>query len=227
MSLHLRAKSLIERIKTRHALREDAPVGIFATFDSKAALDTANGNNDIIAIATTDSIDLDDEVVLPGGADFSYILGTNGKGNRKLFVDHEYEIDSCVGSLRSLTPWPSQAAMRGWQLRARLFDGMPYPAAEAVAKIIAQDGIGISIGFIADEYGAPTPDEAKRYPGATSIVRKWRMLEASFTCMPCNVSCQTLAVSGDAKAATDIAAKVDAKTRQIMHLSLPPMELDA
>jgi hypothetical protein len=141
-----------------------------------------------------------------------------------LFVDHDYSIASCVGMLRSITPYPSASAQRGWQFRARLYDGLPYPAADAVRKIIEQDGIGISIGFIADEWGAPTAEEAIKYPGAESIVRKWRMLEASFTCFPCNVSCRTLASRTDTEKAADIARHVDERTRAIMNLRLPPLE---
>jgi hypothetical protein len=213
-------KSRIAAIKSRHGLAEDAPVGIFATFDTKAALDTENGNNDVLAIATTDNVDLDDEVVLPSGCDWSYL-----NANRKLFVDHQYDISHCVGALRSMAPYPSKGAMKGWSIRARLYDGMPYPAAEAVQKIIAQDGIGISIGFLALDYGAPTADERIKYPGASSIVRKSKLLEASFTCLPCNVSCQTQRVSIDDSKAANIAAHVDAKARDILSIKLPRLSI--
>lgn len=216
-----KAKSRIAAIKSRHGLDEAAPVGIFATFDTKAALDTAGGNNDVIAIATTDDVDLDDEVVLPSGCDWSYLAT-----NKKLFVDHEYEIEYCVGSLRSMSPFPSAKAMTGWQIRARLYTGMPYPAADAVRKIIEQDGIGISIGFLAIDYGPPTAEERVKYPRASSIVRKAKLLEASFTCLPCNVACQTLAATVDTSKAATIAAHVtDKAARDILSLRLPPLSL--
>jgi hypothetical protein len=213
-------KSRIAAIKSRHGLPEDAPVGIFATFDTKAALDTANGNNDVIAIATTDDVDLDDEVVLPQGCDWSYLVA-----NKKLFVDHEYDIKHCVGSLRSMAPFPSTNAVKGWKFRARLYDGMPYPAAEAVRKIIEQDGIGISIGFLAIDYGPPTAEERVKYPGASSIVRESKLLEASFTCLPCNVSCQTLQMRMDESKSASVASKVDAKTREILSIKLPRLSI--
>ncbi len=221
MSIELQTiKSRIAAIKSRHGLPEDAPVGIFATFDTKAALDTDKGNNDVIAVATTDDVDLDDEVVLPQGCDWSYL-----NANRKLFVDHQYDISHCVGVLRSFSPYPSKGAIKGWSIRAHLYKEMPYPAAGAVGKIIEQDGIGISIGFLALDYGPPTADERIKYPGASSIVRKSKLLEASFTCLPCNVSCQTLRVSVDESKAAAIAPHVDAKAREILSIKLPRLSI--
>lgn len=221
MSIELQTiKSRIAAIKAQHELPEDAPVGIFATFNTKAVIDTSKGNDDIVVIATTDDVDLDDEVVLPQGCDWSYL-----KRNKKLFVDHKYDIEHCVASYRTMVPYPSAQAIKGWQLRGRLFSDLPYPAAEAVRKIAEQDGIGISIGFLALDYGPPTADERIKYPGASSIVRKSKLLEASFTCLPCNVSCQTLRVSVDESKAAAIAPHVDAKAREILSIKLPRLSI--
>ncbi len=186
------ARPLVERIKARHGLSADAKVGIFGCFDTKAAMDTERGNNDVVAMASTDGIDLDEEVVLPEGGDLSYVTT-----NRKLFVDHCYDIEYAVASLRSITAVKSGGKQRGWSIRSRLLQGDIHKAARIVESICQQDGIGMSIGFIADDAGRPDATEAKAYPGAKSIVRKWKMLEISFTCLPCNVSCQTMAGTQD------------------------------
>lgn len=215
-----KAKSRVAAIKSRHGLDEAAPVGIFATFDSKASVDTERGNNDIIVIATTDDVDLEEEVVIPSGCDWSYLFK-----NKKLFVDHNTEMEYCVATLRSASPFPSATAMKGWKVRARLYEDMPYPAAAAVRKIVDQDGIGSSIGFLALDYGPPTSEERVKYPKAKSIVRKSQILELSFTCFPCNVSCQTQAVTVDTSKAATIASHVDKAARDILSLRLPPLSL--
>lgn len=197
------ARPLVARIKSRHGLKDDAPVGIFGCFDTKAALDKENGNNDVVAVATTDGLDLDDEVVLPGGADLSYVTT-----NRKLFVDHCYDLEYAVASLRSISALKVGGTQRGWSIRARLFQGDIHHNARLVESIIAQDGIGLSIGFLATDASRPTADEAKAYPGAQTIIRAWKMLEVSCTALPCNVNCQTMAGTMDTSKSASIVSHV-------------------
>lgn len=150
--------------------------------------DTENGNNDIIGIATTDDVDEQDEVVLPEGADLSYIMAT-----RMLYADHMYGLGQVIGSIRHLKPLSSG---RGWQFRARMFDGLQNPLASDTLEIIKQSGkLGVSIGFDALDWGTPTDEEAKRYPLAKSIVRKWRWIELSVTARPCNVNAYAMAAT--------------------------------
>lgn len=196
-------RPLVDRIKSRHGLGKDAKVGVFGCFDTKAALDTDRGNNDVVAMATTDGLDLDEEIVLPEGGDLSYVTT-----NRKLFVDHCYEIEYAVASLRSITAVKLGGKQRGWSIRSRLLQGDIHKAARIVESICQQDGIGLSIGFIAEDAGRPDANEAKAYPGATSIIRKWKMLEVSFTCLPCNVSCQGTMGTVDAGKSAELSERV-------------------
>lgn len=210
---------LVSRIKSRHALKADSRVGIVGCFDTKAALDKDGGNYDIVAVATTDGVDLDDEVVLPEGADLAYL-----KTNRKLFADHCYDNENAVATLRSIAPIKTGDSIRGWKIRARLFQGEIHKAARLVESIIAQDGIGLSIGFVSMDDGRPNADEMKAYPKATSIVRACKLLEVSFTCLPCNVSCQTMQGVRDEGKAAEIAERSD-EARKFFRLERPRLRV--
>lgn len=213
------ARPLVERIKSRHGLSADAKVGIIGCFDTKAAIDNDKGNNDIVAVASTDGLDLDEEVVLPEGADLSYITT-----NRKLFVDHCYDIEYAVASLRSVSAVKAGGVQRGWSIRSRLLQGDIHKAARLVESIIAQDGIGLSIGFLATDSGRPDANESKAYPGAGGIVRKWKMLEVSYTCLPCNVSCQTVTGTMDAGKSAAISEHVP-EARTLFRLDRPKLRV--
>lgn len=183
------ARAMIERMRAKHWLGDEAKLGIVASFGTKSVVDTDRNNRDLLVVATTDDIDLDDEVVIPGGADLSYI-----RQNRKVFADHRYEVESIVGQLRSLSPWPTKKAQRGWLARVRLATN---PIGEAVKLIVEETGsIGASIGFEATDFGPPTDDEKKLYSRGgrepKSVVRSYKMLELSLTAIPCNVACQTM-----------------------------------
>lgn len=160
-------------------------VGSIGVNDTRMTKDFSNGNRDIIGIATTDDVDESMEVVLPGGADLSYINAT-----KMLYADHSYGISQVVGSIRYLRPSKSG---KGWDFRASLFTGMKSPLADDCFTIIEQGGqLGVSIGFEATEWGDPVPAEVKAYPKAQCVIRKWRWVELSLTAMPCNVSCRAV-----------------------------------
>lgn len=160
-------------------------VGSIGVTDTHMTKDFSSGNRDIIGIATTDDIDESREVVLPGGADLTYINAT-----KTLYADHSYGISQVVGSIRYLRPSKSG---KGWDFRASLFSGMRSPLADDCFTIIEQGGqLGVSIGFEATEWGDLEPMEAKAYPSAQCIIRKWRWVELSLTAMPCNVSCRAV-----------------------------------
>jgi hypothetical protein len=75
------------------------------------------------------------------------------------------------------------------------------PMADAVLAIAEAGGMGWSIGFEAVESGKPTAEEAKAYTQGErkprTVIRKWRWLETSATPFPCNVACQSMAMSTD------------------------------
>lgn len=201
------ARPLVERIKAKHGwLRESDAVGVFSCFDSKAAIDTAGGNNDVIAVATTDAVDLEDEVVLPEGIDWSYVLDTKNTANRKMFVEHEMEVDKCVAFVRSIQPY-RKSALNGWQVRFQWLRNSPFPWVAQCQSIAEQDGIGLSIGFLRSDAGRVTAEEAKRYPKARTAVRKCKAVEISLTCIPCEVNSQTLMGVQDMSKAAEIAER--------------------
>lgn len=200
------AVAIVERIKDQHRLTKDARVGVVGSYNHKAELDMRGTNRDLVVIATTDDIDEDNEVLVPQGADVSYIAK-----NAKVFADHNYGVDDVVGAIRSWGAYPNSKNQRGWMARVRLTTNA---AGEAVRKIVEETGhIGASIGFEALDYGPPSDEEKKLYgrdgKPPSSIVRKYRLIELSLTALPCNVSCQTMSVvMGDESKSAPLARMV-------------------
>jgi phage head maturation protease len=163
------------------------PIGLLA---GKAKFIRTKGRNDgvVEVVATTDDVDLDDEVIVPTGADTEYF-----KRNASVFIDHCTRMESRVGVALAIRPWPSGLDQRGWLVDISMD---PTDAARDVIAKCQNGGMGVSIGFRAIDRGTPTPDEVKRYSRAgkapRSIVREWEWLELSFTPMPCNVACRVL-----------------------------------
>ena len=195
------AGELLDTLRARHykAFKKTGTdgkhIGVVGDFNAANSVKGGRDNSDIIAsIATTNRVDLESEVVLPEGGVFDYL-----NANRKIYADHEYDIPHLVGGLRGkgLVPWPDAKNQRGWQMTVGVLRNYEFPTAGAVLQIAREIGIGASIAFERLEGGPPTPEERKRYPGATSIVRKWHAIEVSFTCLPCNVECQSFAATVD------------------------------
>jgi hypothetical protein len=178
----------------------EGPVGIRSAVGArfhKAADD--QGRPEYVALANTDDVDLEDEVVDPRGADLSYI-----SKNMKLFADHRYNAEDVVGSLRYINRYPNATdakSQTAWQVRFKI---ARTEAGKTVQTIIEDTGgIGLSVGFLARDYGPPSSDEAKRYSKGgkqpRSIVRAWDWFELSATALPANKACQTQGVVYDEK----------------------------
>lgn len=227
------ATEIVARIRQNPAhkvlgLKKDSPIGVRSFIVQKASIDERNPR-EVVCIANTDDIDGADEVVVPGGADTSYFFAP---GQKKVFVDHRYDFASNVGVVRVASPYPSNKEHRSWRLRIHLYDGMKNTMADDVLSVIQQAGLGLSIGFLAEDWGNPTADEASRYATRGMIprcvVRRWKWLEVSFTAMPCNVACQTLAMHSSKSFTPDIRKLVhDGKVRKsaIEALSCGPTRL--
>lgn len=141
----------------------------------------------VISIVSTNDVDLDDEVVLPGGMlPNSYIME-----NKSIFVDHEYDSEHTIGAMRRMTTVKAGGVPLAIKMQSHLF-GNHNPFARAVRDMLSVGIAGNSVGFIPVDYGAPTPEERKQYPGASSIVRVWECLEVSFTPMPCSKRCRAV-----------------------------------
>jgi hypothetical protein len=181
---------LIDRLKSHPAVKSDSTIGVVSSFGKGAEVDIKSDTRDIVVIANTNDIDLESEVVVAAGADTSYFVK-----NGHIFADHVYDIANGAGKLRSLSPYPSKTDHKAWKVRARINDN---PIGNAIKTIVEQTGqIGVSIGFMAKDFGQPNEDEMAIYGVGDklirSIVRTWDWFELSFTLLPCNVSCQSMA----------------------------------
>lgn len=181
------AETIIKRLRKHKEAKDAETIGVIGSYGKVVEIDDDGDKDDIIAIANTGDIDLDDEVVVPSGLTTEYLMK-----NRQIFVDHEYGIYNAAGHIRSIAKYPSPQDHKSWKVRIGLYDN---EAGRAVKEIARRSGqIGLSIGFFPTDHGPPTDDERKLYEQAgkrlVSVVRGGHMFEISFTALPCNVSCQ-------------------------------------
>jgi hypothetical protein len=167
---------------------DTAPVGVLAP---RVDIVEVTANRDVVFTANTDDIDLDSEVVIPGGADRTHI-----EKNAQAFADHCYDLTCNVGAIRKT--W---LAGNRWMQRVFVYDRPGIKELCADILYLARLGkIGASIGFVALDYGPPSREELETFTKGgrkpESVVRKWLWLETSFTAMPCNVACQVAGGGG-------------------------------
>jgi hypothetical protein len=188
-------------------LAAEKPIGIVSSFSTVRKELTANPSIiNIVGWATTDAVDSVGDVVLPEGLDWkTYFLRNGGQ----MFVDHQYTVTDRVGWARdTMKLAKTPAGGRGWLIRGEVRIDEMNPKARAVIAGAEDGGIGLSIAFEATDYSQPTPEEKTLYPNAKAIVRKGRVIEVSYTFMPCNVECQTQAVTMDEGKALQLAGVI-------------------
>jgi len=185
-----RQKQLIERLQGHAFVKSrGGTAGIVGSYGKGAEVDLRDDTEDIVVIANTGDIDLEKERVLPSGADDSYF-----RANRQMFADHKYDIESGAGEARAISPYPNRQELKAWKIRCRIRSNPIGKAIRAVVEDTNQ--IGVSIGFVPLDYGTPTSEEREKMGGEfASIVRSWEWFETSFTLLPCNVACQSMAVT--------------------------------
>lgn len=190
------AQMIRSLIRARHpSVKAGAAIGLrsLSTHTTKSVEE--NGAIEVEVLATTEGIDLDNEVVVADGMDVSYL-----DRNKSIFTDHQYGLGDLAGKLRWIKRVPAtKTTAAGWKMRVRLLKSSPYYP--MLVELAETDTIGASIGMEAVDVGPPTDEERKSYPNARSIIRKARALEVSFTAMPMNVECQSDAVYRDQKSA--------------------------
>lgn len=186
---------IITRLKAHPGVTDDTVIGVISSFGKDAEIDIRDTTKDIVATLTTTDIDLENEVLEAKGADLGYL-----RENGVVFADHNYGLSDYVGDIRAVTPvyGADKQTPKGWKMRFHVCDTLE---GETVQKIVDHRGkIGISIGFIAEDFGPPTAEEVKLYTQngrePTSIVRKFRGFEGSATLLPCNVKCQAAGAPG-------------------------------
>jgi hypothetical protein len=174
---------IIERIKRHNPrLRKDADLRIIAGEASAKAEVTAD-SRDLVVVANTARIDMDNEVVVPEGGRLGYF----GE-NRSVFFDHMYDDASFVGKVRRGYP---KLVGGEWSVR---FTVRRNERGDQLLRDAEDFGVSVSIGFDVLKAGEPTPEEVEQYGGGKSfgsIVREWEWAELSVTWMPSNVEARS------------------------------------
>lgn len=182
--------TLIERIKAHNHLGDDDVVGVKAGPAVKLTVD--EDTRVFEAIANTGCVDLDDEVVVPEGADLSYF-----QKNKTIFYNHDYA--QPIGTMRH-TRLINKGGEKVWVV------GGAMSRTEFANDVLTMmdEGVirGTSIGFRAKESRRPTEDETAKYGKHRSIVPEWDWLELSITGMPCNASAMIQSVTKSASSKT-------------------------
>ena len=191
----MNATTILTRLKQHPGVLDQSKMGVVSSFGKGAEVRVKSDDRtrDLVVIANTDDIDLDNEVVVPSGANTSYF-----ERNKQIFADHQYDLGNVVGTLRNLYRYPNETDHKAWRVVMHLHDNALGKAAQTIVEKTGQ--IGVSIGFVAKKFGPPDDEERKAYrskdgTSPRSIVREWDWFELSVTALPCNVACQSLAVT--------------------------------
>jgi hypothetical protein len=170
--------------------------------------DVANGRPlEIVAYANTSAVDLEREVVVPDGGDVRSYLTMNGN----LFVDHQYDMEHVVAKCTRMALDPG-----GWLCTGQFFRGFETEYTRACVALAMAGTLAMSIGFEALDWGDPSAEEKRLYPGIESIVRRWKALEVSYTALPMNVTCRQVSTN---LAAADVVAEKSRKALIDAHVS--------
>ena len=189
--------NIIESVKQRARLEDywqkaggkDTEVSVIRCTRPTVKADA--GERLITLVATTEHVDVDDEVIVAAGAaPDSYFFK-----NRSVFVDHWYDLSSFVGKVRRFIPRPNESNQTSWEVQIRL--NKDHPFTPMILSLAEDGGIGSSIGFARLEGGKPTEAEVKQYTGPDGrkpeiITRRWEWIEQSITAMPANVHAQSV-----------------------------------
>lgn len=190
----MKTNQVLQSIKDRHCLKSTDEVGIIGSISTKSSVDRANRH--IRCTATSNFVDLTDEVVVQDGIDWSYL-----DANRKILVDHQNTLDHLVGTLvnrKAVTKIVNNRLVtQRWDILVHVLPLEKNKYTEDILTIAENSGIGMSIGFQVLEKGPPTKEEMALYNGGKpfdTIIRKCKILEVSFVACPCNVEAQSLDV---------------------------------
>ena len=152
-----------------------------------ADLELNEGQREVLAIISTDSIDRDGEVVSPKG-----LKKKNFSGNPVVMVNHDYN-ELPVGKAL----WV-KADSSGKKVLAK-YRVAATPRGDEILSLLQQGILNAhSIGFVSNHASKPTTAEKNANPNlekAKLIHRDWEMMEFSVVGIPCNPDAVALAVS--------------------------------
>lgn len=174
----------IQRLSARysHCIAAGEEVTVKRYRAENVVIDDAS--RELTCIINTDSVDLDGEVVDPAGLDFSMFLE-----KRKVFVDHNYDFDHCIGVLRSLRAYPDKRNVKAWIMHMTAVPGLQNPLADDVLTMAKFAGIGASIGFIQRVVTKPEKGDPDHWHKAKRIIRQAKVFETSLLFVQANEDC--------------------------------------
>lgn len=169
---------LIDSIRKRHKFAPNESIGFAVS--SVESLRMKEFSDDgpppvFSGLATTATVDSDDEVVVPKGLDWTYALSF-----KAMYPSHT---DYGIGPIAKLNN--AKLSDDGWLYTAVWLKSNPM--AKDFYNIARELGVmGVSIGFRTLEAGRPTQDEVKAYGPHKTTIRRADVVELSPTFMPAN-----------------------------------------
>lgn len=198
-SPHIRA--MLERVAARVGGDADeikSRTMVFGTSPAAASLSikSAGGTEEVEGIATTDDVDMDGEVILQDGIDWSLM---EGRGAYKtLYVDHMWSAATAIAKFRFAKRVSMPGGKTATIIRAAFLPDEYSEHVRQVKQLVRSGMCGLSITTLyAKKDYRPPAKENERYQGARGIITKSRVVEVSFTSMPVNVACSTWMASAD------------------------------
>jgi HK97 family phage prohead protease len=165
---------IIDRLKASPNFpdTDDGEVRAKATILKSPSIDRATRLvKGLVSVAVPD---MDSEVVLPMGLDRSYFPDKV----KAVYYGHNYH-EPPVGACRSMS-----VKDNGRSLYASTYI-LPGARGDDLMTAIEAGAInGFSVGFVATEFGPPSPEETKAYGVCETVIRKGRLIEYSITPMP-------------------------------------------
>lgn len=169
---------LTDTIRKRHKFAPNEQIGFaVSSVQSLRMKDfTDDGPPPVFSgLATTATVDSDDEVVVPEGLDWSYALTF-----KAMYPSH---MDYGVGPIAKLNN--AKLSDDGWLYTAVWLKSNPM--AKDFYNIARELGVmGVSIGFRTLEASRPSTDEVKKYGPHKTTIRRADVVELSPTFMPAN-----------------------------------------
>lgn len=169
--------NITDIIRKRHSIGADDPIGFaVSAVESLRMKEWSDDQPPVFSgVATSAVVDLDDEVVVPDGLDWSYALRF-----RAMYPSHQNYGTGPIAKLNNV-----QLKDGRWLFTAVFLKANPMARDfYAIAKELGT--MGVSIGFKVLDAGRPTDSETKEYGPHKSIIRSGAVLELSPTFMPAN-----------------------------------------